>query len=87
MSPCGSCLTPSPCSIILPVSVGFNPQEDDAKFIEFSKIDEDGSPRAGRRSKTFPEVPHEFRESRGKQESRADHSSGTGNTHGLTGNV
>ena len=29
---CGPRLNPSPCSIILPVSLSFNPQEDDAIF-------------------------------------------------------
>ena len=38
-----------------------NPQEDDAKFREFSKRAEDGPCRAGRLSKTFPEVPTVFR--------------------------
>ena len=54
----------------LPVSSGLNPQEDDAKFFEFSKGAENGSPRAGRLSKKFPVVPNEFRLSSGQQESR-----------------
>ena len=58
------------CSAILLVSLGFDLQEDDAKFFEFSKSADDGSPPAGRPSKTFPEVPNEFRVSSCKQESR-----------------
>ena len=42
VEPCGSRLTPSPCSIILPISLRLNPQEDDAIFFEFSKNAEDG---------------------------------------------
>ena len=37
MEPCGSCHTPSPCFIILPISIGLNPKENVAKFFEFSK--------------------------------------------------
>ena len=66
---CGSRLTTSLCSAMLPVSIGFNPQEDNAKFFEFSST-EDGSPRAGRLSKTCPDVPNKFRVSSCKQESR-----------------
>ena len=33
-----------------------NPHEDDAKLLEFSKGTEDGPCRAGRLSKTFPEM-------------------------------
>ena len=44
----------------MPLSFGLNPQEDDAKFFEFSSA-EDGSPRGGSLSKTFPEVFNEFR--------------------------
>ena len=44
------------------------------------------TPRACRLSKTFPEVPKEFRVSRCKQES-PNHSSGTRNIQGLAGNV
>ena len=53
-----------------PVLPGPNSQEDDAKFREFSKRAEDGPSRAGRLSKTFPEVPTEFRVSCGNPESR-----------------
>ena len=48
---CGSRLTPLPFSFIFPVIPGPNPQEDDAKFCEFSKRAEDGPSRAGRLSK------------------------------------
>ena len=46
VEPCGSRLTPSPCSIILPVSLCLNPQEDDAKFLDFTKEPEDGPSQA-----------------------------------------
>ena len=49
------------CSAIVPVSIAFNPQEDDAKFSGFCKNAEDGPYRAGRFSNTFPEVPNRFR--------------------------
>ena len=52
------------------VSIGLKLQEDDAKFFEFSKSADDGSPRASRPSKTCPDVPNEFRVSGCKQESR-----------------
>ena len=66
-----SCLTLLPsCSIIFPVVPHPNPQEDDAKFSEFSKRAEDGPSRAGRLSKTIPEVPTVFRVSSGNPESR-----------------
>ena len=42
---------------ILPVSIVLNLQEDDAKFFEFSKSADVGSPRGGRPSKTCPGVP------------------------------
>ena len=42
-----------PCSILFPVVPCPNPQEDDAKFLEFSKRAEGGPSRAGRLSKTF----------------------------------
>ena len=67
---CGSRFTPLPCSQIFPVLPGPNPQEDDAKFREFSKKCEGCPSRAGRLSKTFPEVPITFRVSSGKPESR-----------------
>ena len=44
-------------------------REDDAKLREFSKRAEDGPSRAGRLSKTYPEVPTVFR-SCGSPESR-----------------
>ena len=47
--------------MILPALPDPNPQEDDAKFFEFSKRAEDGPSRVGSRSKTFPEVPRIFR--------------------------
>ena len=47
VQPCGSRLTPCPCPIILSVSRGLDPQEDDAKFFGFSKSSEDDSHRAG----------------------------------------
>ena len=67
---CGSRLTPLPCSIIFPVLPGANPQEDDAKYCEFSKRTEDGPSRSGRLLKKFPEVPIVFRVSCGSPESR-----------------
>ena len=63
---CNSRLNPSPCFTALP---DLNPQEDDANFFGFSKA-EDGPSQAGRLSKTFPEVPIEFRVLCGTQESR-----------------
>ena len=63
-------VSPSPCSQIFLVLPGPNPQEDVAKFHEFSKRAEGGPSRAGRLSKTFPEVPIEFRVSSGNPESR-----------------
>ena len=63
-------LNASLCSAILLASIGFNLQEDDAKFFEFSKSADDGSPRAGRPSKTCPDVPNEFRVTGCKQKSR-----------------
>ena len=50
--------------------LGLKSQEDDAKFFGFSKKAEDGPSRVGGLSKTFPEVPIEFRVSGSKQESR-----------------
>ena len=47
-----------------------NPQEDDAKFFEFSKRAEGGPSRASRLSTTFLEVPMEFRVSSSNPESR-----------------
>ena len=54
----------------MPVSVGLNLQEDDAKSFDFSKSADDGSHRASEPSRTCPDVPNEFRVSSGKQESR-----------------
>ena len=48
------------CSAIVPAPIGFNPQEAAAKFFGFCKNAEDGPYRAGRFSKTFPEVPNKF---------------------------
>ena len=42
----------------------------DAKFFEFPKSADDGSPGAGRPSKTCPDAPNEFRVLGCKQESR-----------------
>ena len=50
----------------LPVSIGFNLQEDDAKFYEFPKSADD----VDRPLKTYPDVPSEFGVSSWKQESR-----------------
>ena len=48
---CGSGLTPFRCSIVFPDP---SPQEDGAKFFEFSKRAEDGPSRAGSKlSKMF----------------------------------
>ena len=44
--------------------------DNGAKFIEISKIDEDGPSRASRLSKTFPEVPIIFDVSSGNVESQ-----------------
>ena len=49
---------------------GPNRQEDDAKFGDFLKRADGGPSRAGRVSKTFPEVPIVFRVSSGNPESR-----------------
>ena len=70
-------LNTSLCSGILPVSIGFNLQEDEA---------DDGSPRAGRPPKTCPDAPNEFRTVR-QARIAADHSSRTRNTPKLTANV
>ena len=59
-----------PSSILFPVLPGPNPQEDDAKFFEFSKRAEDGPSQAGKLSKTFPVVLNEFRVSGGNPDSR-----------------
>ena len=76
---CGSRIPPLPGSILVPVVACRrlfsevarpNPKEDDVKFLEFSKIAEDHPSRAGRLSKTFPEVPVIFRVPRGTPESR-----------------
>ena len=53
-------------STILPVSIGFNLPEDDAKFFDISKNADDGSTRAGRPAKACPDVPDEFRASASK---------------------
>ena len=66
----GSCLTSLPCFIIFAAAACPNPQEDDAKFREFSKRAEDGPSRAGRLTKTCPVVPNEFRVAGCKQDSR-----------------
>ena len=59
------------CSAIFPVSIGFNLQEDDDKFFEFSKNGDNGSPQSGRYlKKTCLDTPSEFRVSGCKQESR-----------------
>ena len=57
---CRSRITPLQCSIIFPVVVCHHQREDDAKFLEFSKIAEDGPSRASRLSQTFPEVHTTF---------------------------
>ena len=67
---CGSHLTSLPCSIIFPVVPDPNPQEDDAKFSESSKIAEDGPSRASRLSKTFSEVPIALRVSQAAIQNR-----------------
>ena len=56
--------------MIFPVLPGPNPQEYDAKFSEFLNRAEDDPSRAGRLSKTFPDVPIIFRVSCGNPESR-----------------
>ena len=62
-----------------------NRQEDDAKFRELSKRAEDGSRPAGGLSKTFPEVPKEFRVSGCKQQSRPSMPLGLGTVKGWLG--
>ena len=64
-----------------------NPQEDDAKFFEFSKKAEDGPSQAGRLSKPFPEVPIGIPCIERQSRVAALHTSGTRNTQGLIGNV
>ena len=43
------------------MSIGFDLQEDDAKFFEFANSADDGSPGVDRPSKKYPDVPNEFR--------------------------
>ena len=64
---CGFRLTPLQCSLEFPDAT---PQEDDAKFFEFSKRAEDGPSRVSKLSKTFPELPTKFRVSSSNPESR-----------------
>ena len=73
------------CSMIFPAVPDPNPQEDDAKFREFSKRAEDGPSRASWLSKTFPELPMVLRVSSGNPESRL--SIPTQNRQGLAGTV
>ena len=47
-----------------------SPQEADAILLEFPKIAADGSPGAGRSSKTCPDVPIELRVASCRHESR-----------------
>ena len=63
---------------VFPSVSGLNSSEEDAKFIEFTKIAEGGPSRAGSRSKTFPEVPTIFRVSCRNPESRLRISLGLG---------
>ena len=70
---CGYRLTSLPRSMIIPILPDPNPQEDDAKFFKFSKKSEYGPSRAGRLSKTFPEVPITFRVSGGNQNRKGHH--------------
>ena len=56
--------------MVTPVGSGLFLREDDAKFLEFSKIAQDCPSRAGRPSETSPEVPMEFRVLGGNPESR-----------------
>ena len=79
---CGSRLTPVLCYTVFPDP---NPQEDDTKFREFSKRAKDGPSRAGRLSKTFPEVPIEFSVSSGNPESRQNLPLGLGIFKGWLG--
>ena len=66
---CGSCLISFSGTVLFPVISGFNPREDDAKFLEFSKRAE-GSFSGTQLSETFLEVPKVFRASCGNPESR-----------------
>ena len=71
---------------VFSVDLGLNPQEDDAKFLEFSKIVEDGHSRIGRLPKRFLEnlrIPCTRRQFR----IAVKHSSGTRNSCELTRNV
>ena len=53
-----------------PVVSGLNPQEDDARFHEYSKTGDDGPSRAGRLSKTFCGVSITLRVVGGNAESQ-----------------
>ena len=72
-------------TIAFPVVSGLNPQEDAARFLEFSKTAEDDPSRASRLSKTFPEVPIVFRDFGGKPESRLSTSLALGRVQGWLG--
>ena len=76
-------VTPLPSSIIFPAVACPKPQGDDAKFRERSKRAEDGPSRAGRLSKTFPEVPMVSRVSSGNPESRLRTPLGLGIIEGI----
>ena len=56
-------------------------------FSNIGRIAADGSPGAGRPSKTCPDVPNEFRVAACKPRIAANQTSWTGNTHRLAGNV
>ena len=72
---------------LFPVVPDPNPQEDDAKFPEFSKGAEDGPSRADRLSRTFPAVLHGITCIERQSRIAATNSSGTRNNQGLAGNV
>ena len=64
---CGSLFT---SLNVLSVDPGLNPQEHAAKFLEFSKIAEDGPSRAAGLPQTFAELPKVSREVDGNPGSR-----------------
>ena len=83
---CGSRLNPSPGLMALSVLPDLNSQGDDVKVLGILENDGDGPSGAGGSSKTYPEVPIEFRVLCGNPESRLIVPLGLGSLE-LTGNV
>ena len=72
--------------MVLPVLPDLTSKGDDVKFLGIFKNNGDDPSGAGRSSKTFPDVPIEFRVLSGNPESRQS-MSGARNSRGLNGNV